>query len=103
MRTTGISASTLDDALQLRNNRNVDIIEKLDLEVSLKVNEKIASQSVLAKQQPLKEQADFILKNTFFKCLKLIDHPVRQYPAGSSAAQVTGYVDSDGIGRLGIE
>ena len=103
LRTTGISASTLDDALQLRNNRNVDIIEKLDLEVSLKVNEKIASQSVLAKQQPLKEQADFILKNTFFKCLKLIDHPVRQYPAGSSAAQVTGYVDSDGIGRLGIE
>jgi cell division protein FtsI/penicillin-binding protein 2 len=78
-------------------------VEKLDPEVSFKVNEKIASQNALTKQKPLKEQEDFVLKNTFYKCLKLVDHPVRQYPAGPPAAQVTGYVDSDGIGRLGIE
>ena len=75
----------------------------MDPELSLKVSEKIASQNTLTKQQPTKSQDDFALKNTFFKCLKLVDHPVRQYPAGPSAAQVTGYVDSDGVWRLGIE
>lgn len=103
LRLTGVSASALDDALELRKNRNVDIIEKIEPELSLKINERIASQIALTRQQPLKDQADFIPKNTFYKCIKLVDNPVRQYPAGSSAAQVTGYVDSDGIGRLGIE
>lgn len=103
LRTLGIPASELDDALTPRKNRNVDIVEKLDPEISLKINEKIANQSTLTKQQPLKSQEEFVLKNTFFKCIKLIDHPVRQYPAGPTAAQVTGYVDSDGLGRLGIE
>ncbi len=98
-----ITPTALNDALELRKNRNVDIVEKLDPELSLKINEKIASQNALTKQRPVKEQDDFVLKNTFYKCLKLIDHPVRQYPEGSAAAQVTGYVDRDGIGRLGIE
>jgi cell division protein FtsI/penicillin-binding protein 2 len=103
LHTLNITASELDDALVLRKNRNVDIVEKMDPEISLRVSEKIASQNVLTKQQPAKSQDDFARKNTFFKCLKLVDHPVRQYPAGPSAAQVTGYVDSDGLGRLGIE
>lgn len=75
-----ITPKTLDDALELRKNRNVDIVEKLDPELSLKINEKIASQNALTKQQPVKGQDEFILKNTFYKCLKLNDHPVRQYP-----------------------
>lgn len=89
LRLLNITPKTLDDALQLRKNRNVDIVEKLGPELSLKVNEKIVSQDILVKQQPRKAQDDFILKNTFHKCLKLIDHPVRQYPLGTVASQVT--------------
>lgn len=76
----GITPDFLDDALVLRKNRNVDIVEKLDPEVALKVMDKITSQNNLTKQQPLKDQEDFLVKNTFHKCLKLVDHSVRQYP-----------------------
>ncbi len=99
----GITPAFLDDALELRKNRNVDIVEKLDPEVALKVMDKITSQNNLTKQQPLKDQEEFLAKNTFHKCLKLVDHSVRQYPEGPQLAQVTGFVDRDGIGRLGIE
>ena len=75
-----ITAETLDDALELRRNRNVDIVEKLDPEVALKVMDKITSQNNLTKQQPTKNQEEFLAKNTFHKCLKLVDHSVRQYP-----------------------
>ncbi len=98
-----ITPDTLDDALELRKNRNVDIVEKLAPEVALKVMDKITSQNNLTKQQALKDQEDFLVKNTFHKCLKLVDHSVRQYPEWPALAQVTGFVDRDGIGRLGIE
>lgn len=65
--------------------------------------DKITSQNNLTKQQPLKDQEEFLTQNTFHKCLKLVDHSVRQYPEGPALAQVTGFVDRDGIGRLGIE
>ena len=98
-----ITQQALNDALVLRKNRNVDIVEKLDPELALSISEKMDAQDALVKQQPLNTQGDYITKNTFFKCLKLVDHPVREYPDGSTMAQVTGFVDSDGIGRLGIE
>jgi cell division protein FtsI/penicillin-binding protein 2 len=98
-----ISQGTLTNALELRRNRNVDIVEKLDPEVALKVMEKINSQINLAKQQPRASLDDFITQNTIYKCLKLVDHSVRQYPEWPPLAQVTGFVDRDGIGRLGIE
>ncbi len=98
-----ISQETLTNALELRRNRNVDIVEKLDPEVALKVMEKINSQINLAKQQPRAGLDDFIAQNTIYKCLKLVDHSVRQYPEWPPLAQVTGFVDRDGIGRLGIE
>lgn len=75
-----ISQETLTEALDLRQNRNVDIVEKLDPEVALKVIEKITSQINLTKQQDRANLDEFILKNTFYKCLKLVDHSVRQYP-----------------------
>jgi len=98
-----LSPNFLEDALTLRPNRNVDIVEKLDPETALKVIETIRSQNNLTKQQPRSDQEEFIKKNTFHKCLKLVDHSVRQYPEGSDLAQVTGFVDRDSIGRLGIE
>lgn len=98
-----MSPETLEDALELRRNRNVDIVEKLEPEVSLKILDAIRQQTNLAREKPLKDQADFIAKNTFYKCLKLSDNSVRQYPEGAPLAQVTGFVDRDGIGRLGIE
>jgi len=75
-----ISQETLTDALELRSNRNVDIVEKLDPEVALKVMEKINSQINLAKQQSRASLDDFIAQNTIYRCLKLVDHSVRQYP-----------------------
>lgn len=75
-----ISQETLTSALELRRNRNVDIVEKLDPEVALKVMEKMTSQLNLAKQQDRATLDDFIVKNTFYKCLKLVDNSVRQYP-----------------------
>jgi len=75
-----ITPELLDDALKLRSNRNVDIVEKLDPEVALKVIDKITSQNNITKEQQLKDQEEFLKKNTFHKCLKLVDHSVRQYP-----------------------
>lgn len=75
-----LNPNDLNDALELRSNRNVDIVEKLDPEVALHVEDTMVSQINLAKQLSGAEQDDFILKNTFYRCLKLVDHSVRQYP-----------------------
>lgn len=98
-----LSQETLTNALEFRRNRNVDIVEKLDPEVALKVMEQITSQINLAKQQSRADLDDFIIKNTIYKCLKLVDNSVRQYPEWPPLAQITWFVDRDGIGRLGIE
>ncbi len=96
----------LDEALKPRQNRNVDIIERMEPELSYLVSARISTDTALFKQQTLITQAEqekFLTENTIYKCLKLTDNPVRQYPAGPSMAQVTWFVDRDGIGRLGIE
>lgn len=98
-----IDPSVLEDALVPRKNRNVDIVEKLASDVSMQVVNRINTELVLAKQQPLKDQEEYLKKNTIYKCLKLNDHPVRQYPEGSVASQVTGFVDREDVGKLGIE
>lgn len=93
----------LDEALKLRKNRNVDIIEKMEPELSYLVSARKSSDEALVKQQTLSTQLDqekYLTENTIYKCLKLTDNPVRQYPGGTSLAQVTGFVDGDGIGRL---
>lgn len=69
----------------------------------MQVVNRINTELVLAKQQPLKDQEDYLKKNTIYKCLKLNDHPVRQYPEGSVASQITGFVDREDVGKLGIE
>ncbi len=76
----GIDQAFLDDALELRKNRNVDIVEKLDTKLALRVIDTINQQSRLAREQPRKDQESYVLNTTFYKCIKLIDHPVRQYP-----------------------
>jgi cell division protein FtsI/penicillin-binding protein 2 len=98
-----IDPAALEDALVPRRNRNVDIVEKLSTEISLQVTNRIISEITLTKQQPLKDQEEYLKKNTIYKCLKLIDHPVRQYPEGAVAGQVTGFVDREDVGKLGIE
>lgn len=96
----GITPETLDNALVLRDNRNVDIIERMETELTVKVQEAINAQTALARNEPLSAQTEFLRQNTFYKCLKLPDNSVRQYPEGSAMAQVTGYVDGDGMGTL---
>jgi|GEM_PF-3130331 len=80
MNILSLSSEKLTDVLELRLNRNVDIIEKLDPEVALQVLDTITGQINLAKQLSGTAQDDFILKNTFYRCVKLTDHSVRQYP-----------------------
>lgn len=98
-----ITPETLEQALVPRLNRNVDIAEKLDTELSLQISHRIISESAQAKLQLLKDQPEYLKKNTIYKCIKLTDHPVREYPTGPIAAQITGFVDSEGVGKLGIE
>ncbi len=96
----------MDEALKPRQNRNVDIIERMEPELSSVVSARIAGDIALVKQQTLPtkvEQETFLTEKTIYKCLKLTDNPVRQYPLGASMAQVTGFVDREGIGKLGIE
>jgi hypothetical protein len=93
----------LDEALKLRKNRNVDIIEKMEPELSYLVSAKISSDAAFLKKQILPtitDQEKYLIDKTIYKCLKLTDNPVRQYPGGTSLAQVTGFVDGDGVGRL---
>ena len=82
----------LDEALKPRENKNVDIIERMEPELSYLVSARISTDTALFKQQTLVthvEQEKFLKDNTILKCLKLTDNPVRQYPAGSAMAQVT--------------
>lgn len=73
----------LDEALKLRPNRNVDIIERMDPELSYNISARITNDMALFRQQSLgtlEAQEKFLTENTIYKCLKLTDNPVRQYP-----------------------
>ena len=85
------------DALKLRINRNVDIISKLDREVTDKVIEKI-----LEEQQRVRDK-ELSPADAIYPFLKLEDHPVRIYPEGSIVSQVTWFVDGQNVWRYGIE
>jgi len=64
----------------------------MEPELSYLVSARILTDTALFRQQTLftqLEQEKFLTENTLYKCLKLTDNPVRQYPAGSSMAQVT--------------
>lgn len=79
-----IDPEVLNEALTLRKNRNVDIIERMEPELSYLVTARISTDTALFKQQTLvtqTEQEKFLTENTIYKCLKLTDNPVRQYPA----------------------
>jgi len=98
-----IDPAVLDEALKPRINRNVDIIEKMEPDLSYMVSARRSTDAALFKHQTLTTKVDqekYLRENTIYKCLKLTDSPVRQYPVGSSMAQVTGFVDNDGVGRL---
>lgn len=76
----------------------MDIVDRMEPELSSLVSARIASDIALFRQQPLLTLADqekFLTEKTIYKCLKLTDNPVRQYPLGSSMAQVTGFVDRE--------
>ncbi len=76
----------------------MDIIERMEPELSSVVLARMAGDTALFKQQTLLTQVDqekFLTENTIYKCLKLTDNPVRQYPLGASMAQVTGFVDRE--------
>jgi cell division protein FtsI/penicillin-binding protein 2 len=42
-------------------------------------------------------------ENAVFPFLKIEDNLVRYYPEGTALGQITGFVDSEGRGRYGIE
>ncbi len=79
-----IDPELLNEALIPRKNRNVDIIERMEPDLSYLVSARISSDTTLFKQQTLTTQAEqekYLAENTIYKCLKLTDNPVRQYPA----------------------
>ena len=84
-----IDSSVLESALELRVNRNVDIVDKIDAELALQITTKRSDELVLIKSQPLSERSGYIKKNTISGCLILRDHPIRHYPEGSVTAQIT--------------
>lgn len=110
----GISLELFENALTPRLNRNVDIIEKMDHELTIKIEEMrkkgndamIEYRDTMIKQgeRPTNDMlSEFLQKNTFHKCIKLEDNYVRQYPEWSDLAQIIGFVDRDGKGQYGIE
>jgi hypothetical protein len=75
----------------------------MDPEVALKVMEKITSQNNLAKQQPLKIRKISSSKIPFLNVSSSLIILSVSILSDQLLAQVTGFVDRDGIGRLGIE
>jgi len=73
-RILAIDIVDVNDALVLRENRNVDIVEKLDLDLS----EYVTSTIQLEREQVRNEILE--IKNAIYPFLKLEDHPVRIYP-----------------------
>lgn len=73
-RILGIDMSEISDALILRVNRNVDIVEKLSLELSEHVK------NTIALEQEQVRNGIMEIGSAIYPFLKLEDHPVRIYP-----------------------
>lgn len=103
---TKITPEQLEDALTLRPNRNVDIIESMGNDLSILIQNRIYDEISGFKLQDLpilQDQEEYLKNSTIYKCLKLEDNPVREYPEWDSMAQIIGFVNRDGDGQLGIE
>lgn len=103
-------------SLKIRPKRYLEVIRKMSVSTrdfvkdTLEKNRKVTAEAIKAARAQFsgtKEQEaaikTVIAENAIYPFVTITPNPVRFYPEGDSMGQITGYVDSSGVGRYGVE
>ncbi len=93
----GIPVETITPKLMPKRRQHLEIIHKMSLSTRDLVNKRIDTEITAVKEKRL-EKTDAI-----YPFLKIEDNLVRYYPEGNNLGQITGFIDSLGKWRYGIE
>ncbi|MBC7498207.1 penicillin-binding protein 2 [Candidatus Gracilibacteria bacterium] len=101
----GVSSDSLEPLFVVRKRRHLEILRKMNIISRDIIKKRIDIEKAALNNIPTKDHAREIwtLDNAVFPFLKIEDNLVRYYPEGQALGQITGYVDTEGKGRYGIE
>lgn len=113
-RILNIPKDTLLKKMEIRPKRHLEIIRSMSVASRSFVDAYIKSNEELIKKLVGDATADKKKKSTDVKpkiieehgvypFIKIEDNFIRYYPEGETLGQITGFVDSEGVGRYGIE
>lgn len=111
-----IPEEDLSPKFAIRKKQHLEIIRKMSLITHDMVkdfmtkNREVTQKHLIEAQSQVKETSarnklrdPILLEHAVYPFLKIEDNLVRYYPEGSALGQITGFVDSEGVGRYGIE
>lgn len=92
-----IPAETIDPKLQIASRRYLLILNRMSLSMRDAVQERIDNEKLAIKNDQL------VAEDSIYNFLIIEDNLVRYYPEGKISGQITGFVDTLGIGKYGVE
>lgn len=92
-----IPAETIDPKLQIASRRYLLILNRMSLSMRDAVQERIDNEKLAIKNDQL------VAEDSIYNFLIIEDNLVRYYPESEISGQITGFVDTLGIGKYGVE
>ena len=101
----GVTPDTFEPLFVVRKRRHLEILRKMNIVSRDIVKKRIDTEKAALANIPTRDRAreTWIAENAVSPFLKIEDNLVRYYPEGIALGQITGFVDSEGRGRYGIE
>jgi cell division protein FtsI/penicillin-binding protein 2 len=87
----------LKTKFKIRKKQHLEIIRKMSIWTRDMVNKRITTEKMAVKNGQMDS------KNSIYQFIKIEDNLVRYYPEWETISQITGFVDSEGRWRYGIE
>jgi cell division protein FtsI/penicillin-binding protein 2 len=100
-----IPQSTLESLFVIRKRRHLEILHKMGIStrdiIQKKIDSETTTRNTLSNRDGSRER--WTTENAVSPYLKIEDNLVRYYPEGEALGQITGFIDTEGKWKYGIE
>jgi cell division protein FtsI/penicillin-binding protein 2 len=92
-----MEVNTILPRLEIRKKQHLEIIRKMNVSTRDTVIKRVNSETTAVKNKGL------FLEDSILPFIKIEDNLVRYFPEKNIASQITGFVNSEGVGKYGVE
>ncbi len=94
---------SLESLFVVKKRRHLEILRKMNILTRDIVKKRLDTEKSALLTIPAIKRDAWTFENAIFPFIKIEDNLVRYYPEGEALGQITGFVDSEGKWRYGIE